>query len=199
VTETGQGSADADELTSALDAARTGDELAFLLIYRAIQPGILRYLQVMVGADAEDVASETWLHIVKDLHTFHGDGNGFRRWTVTIARHRALDHLRHRQRRPSVPTPVETLAGLPDLVDTADQAMQLLSTSAALAIIATLPPDQAEAILLRVVIGLDAESSAKVLGKRAGAVRTAAYRGLKRLSETLGVPTPRDVHDGQDE
>lgn len=198
MTETGQGSADADDLTSALDAARDGDERSFLLLYRAIQPGMLRYLQVMVGADAEDVASETWLHIVKDLHTFRGDSNGFRRWTVTIARHRALDHLRHHQRRPAVATPVEALAGLPDLEETSDQAMQLLSTSSALAIIATLPPDQAEAILLRVVIGLDAESAAKVLGKRAGAVRTAAYRGLKRLSETLGVPKQSDVHDNPD-
>lgn len=87
-------------------------------------------------------------------------------------------------------TPVETLADLPDREVTEDQAMQLVSTSEAMALIASLPPDQAEAILLRVVIGLDAESSAKVLGKRAGAVRTAAYRGLRRLSEALGHHIP---------
>jgi RNA polymerase sigma-70 factor (ECF subfamily) len=48
-----------------------------------------------------------------------------------------------------------------------------------------LPPDQAEAVLLRVVVGLDAESAGKVLGKRAGAVRTAAYRGLRTLASRL--------------
>ncbi|WP_020521505.1 RNA polymerase sigma factor [Catelliglobosispora koreensis] len=190
MTATGPGHAQPDELASALSAAREGDDQAFRALYQAIQPGMLRYLQVLVGADAEDVASETWLHIVKDLHTFRGDSNGFRRWTITIARHRALDHLRHHQRRPSVATPVETLADLPDREVTEDQAMQLVSTSEAMALIASLPPDQAEAILLRVVIGLDAESSAKVLGKRAGAVRTAAYRGLRRLSEALGQHIP---------
>lgn len=35
------------------------------------------------------------------------------------------------------------------------------------------------------VVGLDAEATARVLGKRAGAVRTAAWRGLRRLAAQL--------------
>ncbi|HCT79059.1 MAG TPA: RNA polymerase subunit sigma-70 [Micromonosporaceae bacterium] len=174
-----------DDLSSAVEAARHGDETAFRQLYRAIQPGLLRYLQVLVGGDAEDVASETWLHVVRDLRTFKGDGMGFRRWAVTIGRHRALDHLRRHQRRPVVAIPVEALVDLPGTEDTATSAMQTISTDAALSMIASLPPDQAEAVLLRVVIGLDAESAAQVLGKRSGAVRTAAYRGLRRLNETF--------------
>lgn len=42
--------------------------------------------------------------------------------------------------------------------------------------------------MLRVVMGLDTASAARVLGKRVGAVRTAAYRGLRRLAERLGQP-----------
>jgi len=174
-----------EDLSWAVQAARDGDERAFRALYRAIQPGLLRYLRVLVGADAEDVASETWLHVVRDLHSFKGDGLGFRRWTVTIGRHRALDHLRHHQRRPAVAMPIEDLVELPDPHDTASAAMELISTDAALAMIASLPPDQAEAVLLRVVVGLDAESAAEVLGKRSGAVRTAAYRGLRRLNDAL--------------
>jgi RNA polymerase sigma-70 factor (ECF subfamily) len=34
-------------------------------------------------------------------------------------------------------------------------------------------------------VGLDARSAAEVLGKRAGAVRTASYRGLRRLAQRL--------------
>jgi RNA polymerase sigma-70 factor (ECF subfamily) len=185
----------ADELSSAVEAARHGDEHAFRALYRAVQPGLLRYLQVLVGADAEDVASETWLHVIKDLHRFKGDGQGFRRWAVTIGRHRALDHLRHHQRRPSLPTPIEALAELPDTDSTENLALQALSTNAALALIAALPRDQAEAVLLRVVIGLDAESAAQVLGKRAGAVRTAAYRGLRRLNDALQSTPEPDVSD----
>ncbi|WP_117213592.1 RNA polymerase sigma factor [Allorhizocola rhizosphaerae] len=175
-----------EDLSSAIEAARRGDEQAFREIYRAIQPGLLRYLQVLVGADAEDVASETWLQVVRDLPNFKGDGMGFRRWTVTIGRNRSMDHLRHHQRRPAVSLPVEAMTEMAASDDTEALAMQALSTDNALALIATLPPDQAEAVLLRAVIGLDAESAAKVLGKRSGAVRTAAYRGLRRLNEVLG-------------
>jgi RNA polymerase sigma-70 factor, ECF subfamily len=48
-----------------------------------------------------------------------------------------------------------------------------------------LPPDQAEAVLLRAVLGLDARTAGQVLGKRAGAVRTAAHRGLTTLARRL--------------
>ncbi|MGW5234218.1 sigma factor-like helix-turn-helix DNA-binding protein, partial [Streptomyces nodosus] len=40
-------------------------------------------------------------------------------------------------------------------------------------------------VLLRVVVGLDAPAAARVLGKRPGAVRTAAHRGLRRLAREL--------------
>lgn len=174
-----------DELSPAVEAARLGDETAFGALYQAVQPGMLRYLRILVGEDAEDVASETWLHIVRDLSTFRGDGNGFRGWAVTIARHRAMDHLRHHRRRPAVAVPTEVFLDVPAPHDTAARATEAITTAAALAMIATLPPDQAEAVLLRVVVGLDAESAAQVLGKRAGAVRTAAYRGLRRLSQLV--------------
>ncbi|HLK75737.1 MAG TPA: sigma-70 region 4 domain-containing protein, partial [Streptosporangiaceae bacterium] len=64
-------------------------------------------------------------------------------------------------------------------------AIDALATDAALALIATLPPDQAEAVLLRAVLGLDARTAAQVLGKRPGAVRTAAYRGLRTMERHL--------------
>src|SRR5689334_6271581 len=75
----------------ALEAVRAGDEAAFRVLYRDVHPRVLRYLQAIVGADAEDVASETWLQVARDLPGFSGDGDGFRGWVATIARHRAAD------------------------------------------------------------------------------------------------------------
>ena len=57
-------------------------------------------------------------------------------------------------------------------------------------------PDQAEAVLLRAVLGLDAITAGQVLGKRPGAIRTAAHRGLKTLHKKLDrakEPPPADV------
>ncbi|GAA2191541.1 RNA polymerase sigma factor [Micromonospora lupini] len=184
------------ELSEAVTAAQAGDEDAFRFLYRSLQPGLLRYLTALVGADAEDVASETWLQISRDLP--HFTGGEFRAWTVTIARNRAMDHLRRLRRRPSLPVPVQALTELAGDGDTAERAGETISTEAALALIATLPPREAEAVLLRAVIGLDAESAGRVLGRRAGAVRTAAHRGLRRLAtlldrQTVTAPPPDDT------
>ena len=114
-------------------------------------------------------------------------GRRGRGWTATIARHRALDHLRRAARRPpQAAVPAEDLASWPAADDTAQHAID-----AALALIATLPPDQAEAVLLRAVLGLDAQTAGHVLGKRPGAVRTAAYRGLRTLARHLETGTQR--------
>lgn len=173
-------------LDSAIARAQAGDEAAFRVLYRDMQPRVLRYLQAIVGADAEDVASETWLQVARDLPGFRGDGDGFRGWMATVARHRATDHLRRARRRPQPAT--VTVADLETWAasdDTAGQALELMATEAAIALISQLPRDQAEVVLLRVVMGLDTAATARVLGKRPGAVRTASYRGLRGLSGWL--------------
>jgi RNA polymerase sigma-70 factor, ECF subfamily len=173
-------------LAAVVAEAQRGDADAFRALYRDTQPRLLRYLRALVGDDAEDVASETWLQISRDLASFHGDGDGFRGWAATIARHRALDHLRRAARRPPpILVPAEDLAGLAARDDTAATALDAVATDAAVRLITSLPPDQAEAVLLRAVLGLDAATAAKVLGKRPGAVRTAAYRGLRTLARHL--------------
>lgn len=179
-------------LGRAVTRARDGDEAAFGEVYRAVQPILLGYVRGLVGDDADDVAADAWHDIVRDLADFHGDGAAFRGWAATIARHRALDHLRRIGSRPRT-TALDSVAAEPAAApDSAGVALENLSTARALAMIATLPPDQAEAVLLRVVIGLSGPAAAEVLGKRPGAVRTAAYRGLKRLARGLGVEAPSD-------
>ncbi|MCT7354656.1 RNA polymerase sigma factor [Streptomyces sp. 15-116A] len=175
------------ELGEAVARAQQGDEAAFAVAYRIVQPGLLGYLRGLVGDDAEDVASDAWLEIARDLGRFRGDGAGFRGWTATIARHRALDHLRRQKVRPRPSALEQDLLELPGQHNTHDQVLESLSTEHALRLIRGLPRDQAEAVLLRVVVGLDGTAAARVLGKRPGAVRTAAHRGLKRLAQQLGV------------
>lgn len=174
-----------DPLAMAVLSAQQGNELAFTELYRTIQPGLLRYLGALVGAEAEDVAAETWFQVCRDLAAFSGDGDGFRGWVTTIGRHRAMDHVRARGRRPVAAYPVEYLDTTPAVDDTAAAASEAISTSAALELIRGLPADQAEAVLLRTVLGLDATSAGRVLGKRPGAVRMSAHRGLRNLARQL--------------
>jgi RNA polymerase sigma factor (sigma-70 family) len=192
--------ADGGGLGRAVARARAGDEAAFTAVYREVQPLLLGYLRGLVGDVAEDVASDTWRDIVRDLGAFRGDGAAFRGWVARVARYRALAHLRWLASRPcgdpdgpaaagpAEPTedPATLVAEPAAAPDSAGSAQDRLSTARALAMIAGLPREQAEAVLLRAVIGLSGPAAADILGKRPGAVRTAAHRGLRRLAEQLG-------------
>jgi RNA polymerase sigma factor, sigma-70 family len=161
--------------------ARTGDEAAFACIFRDVQPALLRYLRV-ITAEPEDVAGETWIQVVTGLRRFRGGEQDFRAWLFTIARNRAADAGRSRHRRPSVPLDMTEAAQQLTTPDAADQALEAVSTQAAMDLIKSLPREQAEIIMLRVVAGLDASDVAKIVGKTPGAVRVAAHRGLRRLA-----------------
>src|SRR5258707_4917477 len=145
------------DLADAVGRAQQGDAEAFRLLYRDIQPRLLRYLHALAGQDAEDIASETWLQVTRDLPGFSGTYDGFRGWVATIARHRALDHLRRNTRRPpALAIPAEDLAAWPAAADTEQSAIDAAATGNAVALLATLPPDKAEAVLLLPVLGLAA-------------------------------------------
>jgi RNA polymerase sigma-70 factor, ECF subfamily len=176
------------DLETALVAARGGAEWGFVALYRDVQPRLLRYATALAGAEAEDVTAETWLHIARDLHRFDGDLDGFRGWASTICRNRATDAARRRARRPQIVGGIGEIGAAaepPATSDTADDALTGLSSRAAIALIASLPRREAEAVLLRAVVGLDTIATGAVLGKSAGAVRVAAHRGLKRLARML--------------
>ncbi|MEV4639695.1 RNA polymerase sigma factor [Actinoplanes sp. NPDC049548] len=186
---------DDDELTAAVKAASNGDEAGFAVLWRSLQPAVLRYLRVVAGDAAEDVASETWLQAARDLHRFTGDGAAFRGWLFRIARHRGIDERRRAGRRRE--DPAESFAeDAAASADAAAQALERSGTEWAVGIIAGLPADQAEAVMLRVVAGLDVATTARVLGKRAGAVRVATLRGLRKLAADPRVQARGHEADG---
>jgi RNA polymerase sigma-70 factor, ECF subfamily len=175
-----------------------GDGDAFRLVYRTVQPALLRYLTVLVGPEeAEDVASDTWAQACRDLDRFRGDADGFRGWVTTIGRHRALDLLRRRGRRVRVVQDLEDV-DVVEPYDVESTVVEAFSTAGVVALISSLPRQQAEAVWLRVVMGLDAKAAAAVMGVRPGAVRSAASRGLRSLGRRLEsrrdfLPEERDI------
>jgi RNA polymerase sigma-70 factor (ECF subfamily) len=174
------------EFPAVLDAAAGGDEHAFGRLWHDLQPRLLRYFAVVSPAAAEDLASETWLGVVRGLDRFQGNEPAFRAWVFTIARHEVLDWRRRAARRVVEALPADGLLDLAAPDDPATAALEGLATRDALAQVATLPPDQAEAIVLRVVAGLDTQRVADIMGKRPGTIRVLTHRGLRRLARQLG-------------
>jgi RNA polymerase sigma-70 factor, ECF subfamily len=177
-----------------LVAAARGDEDALGALWCDLQPRLLRYLTVLAPGSAEDVASDTWLAVIRGIGHFQGNEPAFRTWVFTIARHQAIDGRRRRARRVAEGAPPAGLADRAAPDDPAAAALEGISTRAALALIATLPADQAEAIVLRVVAGLDVGRVAAIVGKRPGTVRVLTHRGLRRLAERIGADAR--VHGG---
>ena len=165
-------------------AAQAGEEDAFVVLFRHVHPGLVRYLAVLCGDDAEDVAAETWTLVCRDLHQFSGGLDNFRGWVMTIGRHRGIDHRRRQRRRPVGLVPPEDLPVLADDRDPASIAEEGMSTAAAVRLIAELPRHRRRRSCSGGP-GLDVASAAAVLGKRPGAVRTATHRGLRELARRL--------------
>lgn len=123
--------------------------------------------------------------MVRDLPRFRGDIGDFRAWLFTLARHRAVDAGRARRARPAVPVAEPEVTTLAPSAEA--QTLTNLSTEAALALVAQLPKDQAELVMLRVVGGLDVATVAQIVGKRPGTVRVGVHRALKALASTWEV------------
>lgn len=171
-----------DEPDDWLARVRAGEEAGFRVLWRELQPRLLRYLRVLGCADPDDVASETWLQIVRDLDTFEGSEEDFRRWLFTVARNRAIDAGRARQRRRTTAM-APAFDGMADERPVEDQALDLISARQAARMLTQLPDYQAEVVALRVLAGLDAPAVASILGKSPGAVRVALHRGLRALAD----------------
>jgi RNA polymerase sigma-70 factor (ECF subfamily) len=169
-----------------LDAARAGAPWAVTALYREIQPPLLGYLRAQEPSEAEDLASEVWLGVGQALARFEGDEGAFRGWVFTIARRRLVDLRRQRGRRRTEPTAGEAFALLSSGDDPEEAALAALrGDEMRRRIVALLPPDQADVVLLRVAAGLDNTQIAEILGKRLGTVRVLQHRALRRLAKVF--------------
>jgi RNA polymerase sigma-70 factor (ECF subfamily) len=181
-----------DQFKGILIAAQDGGEWAVAVLYRWLHPALLGYLRGRAGADAEDLASETWLAVARGLGSFSGDEAAFRSWVFTIAHRRLVDHHRASARRPRARslTRAEGDEGPVELPASDDPAGDVLAALAAddavRRIVAVLPKDQADIVLLRVVAGLPVEDVAAITGRRPGTVRVLQHRALRRLADRLG-------------
>ena len=170
-------------------AAQAGAEWAVAVLYRSLQPRLLRYLRAQApGQDAEDIAAQAWLEIAKALPRFTGDEDGFGALVFTVARRRLADHRRAVRRRPVDLVGDDALVSVPAGPGGPEDAAlaRLGGEEAARRLAELLPADQAEVVLLRVVGGLSVDQVAALLGRRPGTVRVLQHRALRRLARHLG-------------
>jgi RNA polymerase sigma factor (sigma-70 family) len=146
---------------------------------------VLGYLRARGAADPEDLAAEVFLQVVRGLPAFHGDERDFRAWVLTIAHRRLVDDLRRRRRRPVDVASDETIAARGPIGDVEQEALDRLGVERVRWLIGLLSDDQQSVLLLRIVGDFTTGEVARVLGKRAGAVKALQRRALARIRREL--------------
>jgi RNA polymerase sigma-70 factor (ECF subfamily) len=174
-----------DRFEPLLEAAREGDEPAWATLYRELAPAVLGYLRGSNAPEPEDVLSEVFLQVARDLPRFEGGEGDFRAWVFTVAHHRLIDARRSAARRP-----VEPLAEPPEpepaeTIDVADEALARIGADEVVRVLDALTDDQRAVLMLRVLGELTIEDVAAALGKRPGAVKALQRRGLAAVRREL--------------
>lgn len=151
-------------------------ELTAAAAYEAWAPAVAGYFRAHRIRDAEDLTGDVFVNVARGISKFRGDDDAFRRWVFTIAHHRLIDEYRRVGR-----TPETTMADVPEV-----PALQTpLVDEELVAALATLTDEQRQVVTLRFLADLSLRDVAKILDKRAGAVKMLQARGLEALKAAL--------------
>ena len=80
---------------SLITAHQTGDPAALSMLMRRHQSGLMGFLTLRVGTEAEDLYQETWTRVAKALPSYRDQGT-FKAWLYQIARRLIIDLRRRR-------------------------------------------------------------------------------------------------------
>ncbi len=166
---------------------RRGDPDALSEVYRVLSGPLTAYLRSQVRDTqlAEDLATETFLKLVRGCRRLEGGPFQIRSWLYRVAQRNVIDHLRARSRRPDeelTDLPPEELTADGDPAETVEGRDTLERIRSALE---QLSPDQADVLRLRLIAGLSAPEAAAVIGKTEGAVRALQHRGIATLARHI--------------
>ena len=181
-----------DQFDLVLSAAQGGSEEAFAVLVDEFGRDVAGYLLAHEPGGAGELLDETWLHVRSALDRFRGDEAAFRRWVFGVARRRLIDFRMQRARRRTGDRDP------PPTGEHAADALESLMPEELLDHIAALSPEQARALLLRIVAGLTPEEIAGLIGKRPKIVRALQQRALNSLEGHSRRRWPRRGHRRKD-
>jgi len=147
---------------------------------RLVYGMVLRVLEN--AADAEEVTLDIYSQVWRSAARFDGQRGTAVAWLLTIARTRAIDRLRAGGKRASFETPLEgtdvRAAAVPPVEPGVGREVA--------AALASLAPEQREAIELAYWHGYSHSELADRLGQPLGTVKTRIRMGMMKLRAQLG-------------
>jgi RNA polymerase sigma factor (sigma-70 family) len=166
-------------------AARTGDAWAVEHLYSALAPSVAGFFRLQRAPEPDDLTSEVFVGVLRNLRSFRGGEDDFRAWVFTIAYRRLSDAQRAAGRRPLV-EPLEAAVEPPaPEADVEADVDRLLATRRVRALCARLPAAQRDVLLLRLVGRMTVSEIAQVMGRSRGAVKALQRRGLAAVAGSV--------------
>jgi len=166
--------------------AAQADGAAFATLYRRYLDRVYGYAFYQLGDhhDAEDVTERIFLAALRALPDFRDQGSTFRAWLFRIAHNTIANAHRSRARRRTEPLPDDFQRAAPD-ADPAGQVALADELREIRRVVAEMPDDRRQVILLRFVDDLSTAEIAEVLDRSPGAVRVLLHRSLRDLAARL--------------
>jgi RNA polymerase sigma-70 factor (ECF subfamily) len=186
-----------DAATDLLDRARRGDSEALSVLYNQFLPGVFGYIATRVPdrTIAEDLASEVFLQMVEGIHRVRAQNEaGFAAWLLRIARVTVAGYYRKRAKQPmplslqdeeTQVEPLLSLTGHPE-ADPAQWMEAREDWQAVVLAINALTEEQRQVLVSRLILGYDVATVARLIGKKANAVKALQFRALQSLHRLLG-------------
>jgi RNA polymerase sigma-70 factor, ECF subfamily len=170
--------------------AAQADSAAFAALYRRYLDRVYGYAFYQLGDhhDAEDVTERTFMAALRALPDFHDQGSTFRAWLFRIAHNTIANAHRSRARRRTEPLPDDFQPAAPN-ADPAGQVALADELHEVRRVVAQMPDDRRQVILLRFVDDLSTAEIAEVLDRSPGAVRVLLHRSLRDLAARLDART----------
>ena len=160
---------------------RTGARASFAAIAEEHLDAVYRYLLLMTRDRvlAEDLTGDTFEKAFRSWRRFDPRRSAPRTWLCHIARNAALDHFRSEERRRRRETSFAA-----DVPETDEPRLEGLSAPLEAAL-AELSAGEREVLALRVLLELDGQAAARVLGISPTACSTRLSRALQKLEEKV--------------
>ena len=132
---------------------------------------------------AEDATQEVFVKMLKHANQFHGDAK-LSTWLFSITANWCRDYLRKADNKPKDSD--EVLVTLPSSTDSPERTLEQRENEVMVRrALATLTPEQREAILLSRYQGLSYAEIAQISGCSEGAVKTRVFRAMETLKKAL--------------
>jgi len=173
---------------SSLRRLASGDQAAAARLYdRHVRPLYSLILRILGNeTEAEDVLQEVFAQAFCQASRYDARRGAVAAWLLTIARSRAIDHLRARRTRVEARTGEQTLGEMPDAQP--DAASTMLDEERSRLVrqaLGELPMLQRMAIELAYYEGLSHSEIAERLEQPLGTVKTRIRLGLLKLRDVL--------------